>query len=226
MGIEVRSTKNFVNDTGVKIVAYADAGAGKTHAIATLPDPIIISCERGLATLRKFDLPYIEVATMPQMMDAVKYISSSNEMKTRQSVAFDSFTDLAEICLRDEMGKTTNGQKAYGEMANKMIDLCRFLKTFNKHVYITAQLGTMKDELTQIIKYAPSAPGRQLSDELRYQFDNLFYLFRGEHPETKEPVRMFRTDGNEQFAGKNRSAGALNLWEPQDLTAIINKLKV
>jgi len=46
MAIKLNST-SAIAATGVKILVYGQAGAGKTTLITTLPNPIILSAEGG-----------------------------------------------------------------------------------------------------------------------------------------------------------------------------------
>ena len=78
--MEIRSTKDVSISTGVKILVYGQAGAGKTTMIKTLPNPIILSAEAGLLPLSSLNLPYIQVNT-PQDMYEAYIIPRYNEWK-------------------------------------------------------------------------------------------------------------------------------------------------
>ena len=63
MAINIQST-NTITANGLKVLVYGQAGAGKTTLIKTLPKPLILSAEGGLLSLRKENLPFIEIKNM------------------------------------------------------------------------------------------------------------------------------------------------------------------
>jgi len=71
--------------------------------------------------------------------------------------------------------------------------------------------------------YGPSMPGKVLSREIVYQFDEVFCLRR--EPDGNGgtvSALMCNTDGI--YQAKDRS-GALDAWEAPDLGVIIDKIK-
>ena len=56
MAINLRSTKGL-HANGVKLLVYAQAGAGKTSLIPTLPNPVVLSAEGGLLSIADADVP-------------------------------------------------------------------------------------------------------------------------------------------------------------------------
>ena len=61
MAINLKRTGGLTA-SGVKLLVYGAAGAGKTSLIRTLPTPIVLSAEGDLLSIQDADLPYIEVA--------------------------------------------------------------------------------------------------------------------------------------------------------------------
>ena len=70
MTVKIHSTKDAATH-GIKLLIYGQAGSGKTSLAATCPgNPIIISAEAGLLSLKAFDIP----ATTVQSLDDVRQV--------------------------------------------------------------------------------------------------------------------------------------------------------
>ena len=221
MAIALKRTGSL-GATAVKFLGYGGAGYGKTRAISTLPTPITLSAEAGLLSLKEYDLPYIEITSLADLHDAYAWLIGSDEAKAFESVALDSFSEIAEVVLADEKkvlvsGKLRDPRQAYGAMADKMADLLRAFRDLpGKHVYFSAKMEKAIDELG-MSTFAPSMPGNKFAQQLPYFFDEVF-AFR---KEAGHFAIMTGTDG--LWSAKDRS-GKLDLWEPPDLGAIIKKI--
>jgi phage nucleotide-binding protein len=206
----------------VKFLVYGMAGAGKTSLIATLPNPIVLSAEAGLLSLKGADVPYIEINTMADLYEAYEWATSSEEAKHYESIALDSISEIGEVVLAAEKkvkidGKKIHGMKAYGEMQDKMADLIRAFRDLpNRHVYFSAKMEKSTDELG-CVSYAPSLPGNKFAQQLPYFFDEVFAL----RIESFGRALLTQTDG--LWSAKDRS-GRLERLEPPDLGAIIKKI--
>ncbi len=88
--------------SGVKLLVYGQAGAGKTSLIKTLPNPVVLSAEGGLLSIQDADLPYIEISTMDALREAYHWLAGSDEARGFQSVALDSISEIAEVVLNHE----------------------------------------------------------------------------------------------------------------------------
>ena len=126
---------------GVKILTYGGAGVGKTTLIPTLPNPVILSAEGGLLSIKDADLPYIEISTMEELREAYSWLKNSDEAKQFESVAIDSISEIAEVCLGHEKAKAKDPRQAYGEMQTTMAEAIRSFRDLPaRHVYMTAKL--------------------------------------------------------------------------------------
>lgn len=206
---------------GINLLVYGQAGAGKTSLIPTLPAPIIISTEGGLLSIQDSNLPYIEISTIDDLREVYKWLGASNEAAQYQSVAVDSLSEVAEVVLAAEMKKTKDGRQAYGELGIVMTTLIRSFRDLPRHVYMTAKMEKSQDETGKIL-YSPAMPGKSLSQQLPYFFDEVFAL-RIEKDAAGSPQRMLLCDSDGLFQAKDRS-GKLDQWENPDLGAIINKI--
>lgn len=221
MAINLRNT-NDVSISGVKVLVYGEAGAGKTTLIKTLPKPLILSAEAGLLSLRKENLPLIEIHTVEELRDAAKWLETSAEAKQFESVALDSISEIAEVVLANEKALNKDGRAAYGNMNDIMAKVIRSFRDLpNRHVYFSAKMEKAQDE-TGAMLFAPSMPGKTLAQGIPFFFDEVFALrvSRSEKGETKRML-MCRPDG--MWTAKDR-AGVLEMWEEPDLGAIIAKI--
>jgi len=221
MAVTLKSTKGGGTD-GVKILCYGESGAGKTLAIRTLPNPLILSTEKGLLSLSDFELPYEAIDNIDKLDEMYDFIVNDPVGKTFESIALDSITDIAEVCLNAEKKKSADGRAAYGNMADVIAERIRKFRDLpGRNIYFSAQLDKVQDEKGRML-YGPSMPGKTLTQSLPFFFDIVLAL-RAELNEG-QIVRMFQTQTDGLWQAKNRG-GRLEMWEQPDLGEIIRKVK-
>ena len=226
MTFKIQSTQDAARQQGVNILVHGPAGAGKTRLCATLPAPLIISAESGLLSLADYDLPVITVNSLEDVTEAYNFLTRSEEATRYQSVAIDSLTEVAEVCLSHEKAVEVNGKfvdprQAYGALIDKMTLIVRAFRDLpNKHVYMAAQQERIQIDAALI--HGISFPGKQLTTSLPYMFDELFALRVETNPEGKI-VRYLQTSRDSQYDAKDRS-GKLAQFEEPHLGNIINKI--
>tara|TARA_R110000868_G_scaffold259864_1_gene518170 strand:- start:6064 stop:6741 length:678 start_codon:yes stop_codon:yes gene_type:complete len=221
VAINLKSTGNLAGN-GVKLLVYGAAGAGKTSLIPTLPNPIVLSAEGGLLSIQDAELPYIEITTMAELQEAYKWLAESAEAAQFESVAIDSISEIAEVCLNYEKKVNKDPRAAYGAMQEQMADIIRVFRDLpNKHVYMSAKLEKTQDEMGRVL-YAPSMPGNKTGQSLPYFFDEVLAL-RVERDAEGNSQRALMCDSDGLWLAKDRS-GKLDAWEVPDLTVIINKI--
>jgi energy-coupling factor transporter ATP-binding protein EcfA2 len=214
-----RTSGSSVN--GVKMLCYGQSGSGKTTLIRTLPNPIVLSAEGGLLSIQDADLPYIEIASMDDLREAWTWLNTDEGM-AYQSVALDSISEIAEVCLNAEKKATKDPRQAYGAMQEQMADIIRAFRDLpGRHVLMTAKLEKSQDEMARIL-YAPSMPGNKTGQSLPYFFDEVLAL-RVERDADGNTQRALMCDGDGSWLAKDRS-GKLDTWEAPDLGAIIEKI--
>jgi phage nucleotide-binding protein len=220
MAINLQSTKSVASD-GVKILVYGQAGAGKTSLIPTLPKPVILSAEGGLLSIAEADLPFVEISSMDSLREAYKWLTTSDEAKEFESVALDSISEIAEVCLATEKKNNKDPRAAYGEMQTTMAEVIRSFRDIpNKHVYFTAKLEKSQDEMGRML-YAPSMPGNKAGQALPYAFDVVAAL-RVEKDADGVIQRALMCDSDGLWQAKSRIQG-VDAWEAPDVGAIIKK---
>ena len=220
MAINLQST-NTVSASNLKLLVYGQAGAGKTSLIPTLPKPIILSAEGGLLSISQHDIPFIEVTSMDALREAYSWLLDSDEAKQFDSVALDSISEIAEVCLSKEKSIAKDPRQAYGEMQTTMAELIRSFRDLPKHVMMTAKLEKAQDEMGRMM-YSPSMPGNKTGQSLPYFFD-LMLALRVEKDEEGVSQRALMCDSDGLWQAKDRS-GKLDAWEAPDLGVILDKL--
>lgn len=221
--IKITSTKN-VGLNGVKCAVYGPAGIGKTVLCATAPTPIIVSSESGLLSLRDYDIPVIEVKTVNDVNDTLKWANESKEAENFETICLDSITEIAEVHLINYKEEFPDPRTAYGKLADDVSSLIRnFRDLKEKNVYFSAKVVKTLDDTTGTTFHLPSMPGKQLLHGFPFFFDELFYMKIKELEGGKE-IRCLQTGPDLKHEGKDRS-GCLNFIEKPDLTYIFDKIK-
>jgi phage nucleotide-binding protein len=220
MAINLKST-NTVAASNLKLLVYGAAGAGKTSLIPTLPKPVILSAEGGLLSISGHDIPFLEVTSMDSLREAYAWLLDSDEAKQFDSVALDSISEIAEVCLSKEKSIAKDPRQAYGEMQTTMTEVIRTFRDLDKHVLMTAKLEKAQDEMGRML-YSPSMPGNKTGQSLPYYFD-LLLAMRVEKDEEGISQRALMCDSDGLWQAKDRS-GKLDAWEAPDLGIILKKL--
>lgn len=212
---KLKSTKELGVISGCKCLIYGNAGTGKTTLLASAPAPVIISAERGLLSLRKYDLPVWPISNLSDLKEAYTWFTTSKEADRFQTVGIDSMSEIAEVILAEEKKGTKDPRKAYGEAQDSMINLFRGFRDIpRKHVAMLAKQEFTTDSATGAKSYAPSFPGNKLAQQAPYFFDEVFQLINA--PNADGSIgRWLRTQPDLQNQAKDRS-GALAVWENAD----------
>jgi len=220
MAINLKSTSS-VKASGLKMLVYGAAGSGKTSLIPTLPNPVILSAEGGLLSISDKEIPFIEIGSMDALREAYKWLAESDEAKPFESVALDSISEIAEVCLSHEKRVNKDPRAAYGEMQTTMAEAIRMFRDLPRHVYMTAKLEKSQDEMGRML-YSPSMPGQKAGQALPYAFDIIGAMRLEKDAEgVVQRALMLESDG--MWQAKDRS-GKLDQWEAPDLGDIIKKI--
>ena len=217
--MQIKNTKD-VTANYVKILVHGPAGSGKTRLCGTTGGkPIILSAESGLLSLRGQDIDVIEIKNMDDLREAYSFLQSDDKYDW---VCLDSVSEIAEVVLSTEKGKTNDPRKAYGEMQEIMMTLMRSFRDLPKNIYFSAKQDRIKDEVTGGILFGPSASGQKIGPAMPYLFDEVFALHSWKDNEGNIQ-RALQTIKDAQYEAKDRS-GSLDMVEPPDLGAIYKKI--
>ena len=222
MAIQLRSTKDFGRNAGVKVLVYGRPGAGKTRLCATAPAPIILSAESGLLSLSDEDIPVQQITSIDDLNEAYAWLYGSEEAKGYRTVCLDSVSEIAEQVLAKEKAAVKDGRKAYGEMQDRMTRLLRAFRDLpGRNVYFSAKMEKMQNEEGMIL-YQPSLPGKTLSQGVGYFFDEVF-AFVNIKDEDGNLIRCLQTSSDTSYEAKDRS-GKLSFYEAPDLSNVFRKI--
>lgn len=206
------------------MLVYGKAGVGKTRLLATAPAPVIFSAEGGLLSLRSMRLPYIEVKTMAQLNEGYQWLINSHEARQFATPCLDSISEIVEVLLTHEMGRTKDPRKAYGEIITQGLKLIRDFRDIpGRNVVLVAKEEYSKDDSTGTMYFGPAFPGQKLGPAVPYYPDEIFQYNVFQNPQTGQRVEALRCWPDRQNIAKDRS-GSLAEWEQPNLTAIFNKI--
>lgn len=210
----------------VKCLVYGESGIGKTMLSATAPNPLIISAEQGLLSLKDHKIPVILIEDHMDLEEAYKFVTTNPKAKNFKTICLDSISDIAEAVLAHFKDNPADGnthpQAAYGSMADTLMPLIKKFRDIpDKHVYFIAKAKRMKDDYSGITSWMPSMPGQQLGPALPYLFDFVLPMKAGETDKGKK-YRYLQTTADVQWLAKDRS-GKLAPIDKPDLTYIFDK---
>lgn len=224
MPISIKYT-NDLEMQSLKCVIYGFAGAGKTVLCSTAPKPVIISAEKGLISLKRRKVPYIEVKTLNDINAAYKYLKDNDEFQT---ICLDSLSEITEVVFYNflkspevitNQGKV-NPMKAYGLLGTAMIPMIRnFRDMEGKNVIFTSKAKRIVDEEAGgAVNIEPMLPGRVVPDNLPYMVDELLYL-----NVDRKGNRELICHPSKGILAKDRS-GELSDKEKPDISYIFDKI--
>ena len=217
MAFVIKNTSE-ITQKGIKIAVYGNAGAGKTRLCASAPNPLIISAEHGLLSLKSEKVDFVEIKTQKDFDEVYKFVKS--EECKYETICLDSASEIAEVLLIDFKKDEKDPRQAYMKMGDYMIDMIRKFRDLpNKNVVFNFKMKIVEDEDAGVILYVPMAPGKMISQQVPYMFDELFCLLI-----KKDGTRYLQTAADRQRFCKDRS-GSLEKEEQPNLTQLINKIK-
>jgi hypothetical protein len=225
------STRNAGVDR-LKVLVHGPAGAGKTYLASTTGNhrsTMVLSAEAGLLSLREFEINAIEIDSFKALRDAYSWIAAGCPLSadpesedTFQWIVLDSISEIAENCLTDMKKKYPDGRQAYGEMGNIMVQLIKSFRDLPYHVVMTCKQSRDQDASGMML-YGPSLPGKMVTQNISYLFDEVLALRVNVDDEGK-PVRYLQCQRDNQYDCKDRS-GSLDLFEPANLNHIWSKIR-
>lgn len=224
----ITSTKQAADNKMPKVVVYGQAGVGKTSLIKTLPPEqvLIANAEGGLMSIADVDIDTTRIKTFQDILDLYKWFTENPAAKKYKLLAFDSLSDIAEVCLAYEKSQANDKRQAYGEMADKMIYIIRQFRDLDVGVLFICKLEKNKDEVSGAMMYSPLLPGQVLTKQLPYLVDALLAMRMTAPDAEGNSTRYIQTQPDYQWDAKCRNAPgrSLDRHEPADLGWIFDKL--
>ncbi len=236
MAITYSTTAATTATQGIKAAIYGNSATGKTSSIATAPAPFIIAAEPGLLSLTKGNIQRMFGANMPGITYdiPVAKIESCADLRgihaafirkdpwtlAFKTLALDSLSQIAEYELKYQMTQTPNGQKAYGQMADEVLDCIRLFMTLDGlNVIFTAKQAIS----TASGLYSGSFPGQLLDFHFPFEFDEIFQMVLADNG-SGGVNRYFRTVSDHKNFAKDRSGALDPRGEFPNWSTVFNKI--
>lgn len=230
MSIQIQYTNRISAKDGINCVTYGVSGSGKTRLSITCPTPIVLSAEKGLLSIRKYNIPFIDISEYKDLIEAYNWIMKSSEAKKYGTYVLDSLSEIAEVVLSEEKKKTRDGRQAHGETQQQMYQIIRqFRDIKGHHKYFIAKEQRIADGMLR--RSVPIMPSEKLVQQLPYFFDLVLHLFVGEYLDNngqRVSYRALHTNAGPEWDAKDRSGNLepIEYGQTQDgpnLTYIFNK---
>lgn len=227
---KIQTVDDAIEFNGLKCCVYGFASAGKTVLTSTTGGTIIVlSAESGLLSLKRLPshlkehMRIIIIDTLAKLREVYQWLLSD---RMADWVGIDSGSEIAEVLLTDKKGTSKDGRAAYGDMADEMMQIFRQIRDLpNYNVVMTAKMTRIKDDFTGITSYVPMFPGKILTTQVPYMFDEIFALRVEQNPQDPtQLVRVLQTGRDVSYECKDRS-GTLAQFEPADLQHIARKIQ-
>jgi hypothetical protein len=170
------------------VVGYGDAG--KTRFASYTPRPIYLDCENSRGSLFDRAMPFIEIKTSSDMLDALEYLrkleripKSERQYQTVVVDTLDSFQrKLKDEWVRDQNAAAFRGFDAWGFLDSKMQMLLTRLLNLDYNVIVNVHPVWEKNYSDDD---SPGAYALQLDGKIQNQIFNDFALvaFMGSYTE-------------------------------------------
>ena len=228
--MKLETVDEAIEFNGLKCCVYGLAGAGKTVLTSTVDGTIIVlSAESGLRSLKnapaevKERMRIVQIKTIAELNEAHAWLASG---KMSDWIGIDSGSEIAEVLLSVKKGENKDPRAAYGDMADEMMKTFRDIRDLpNYNVIMTAKMTRIKDDFTNITSYVPMFPGKILTNQVPYMFDEIFALRVEQDPtDPAKLVRVLQTGRDISYDCKDRS-GMLDMFEPASLAHITRKIQ-
>ena len=100
MEFEIKSTKDIVDNNGVKILCYANSGFGKTSMLGTLEGKtLLLNVENGFLVLKDKDIDTIDITDIATLGEV--YNALTDGTLKYDNIAIDSLSEIGEMVVSD-----------------------------------------------------------------------------------------------------------------------------
>lgn len=180
--IKYSKKKNFI-----KAMIAWDVGSGKTSLWATLPKPLFVCTENGLLTIADKNPLAIEVNSILDLRDTLKYLKKQLALPLEkrdapfESVVIDSLSAMS-TAIKNNI--TNNGQQSmdirkWGILADQLMGLFVEFVKLPTNVVFLVHTAEKEDEDTKKTYYNLSIEWGA-KDKVAREFDIIAYIFKKE----------------------------------------------
>lgn len=219
---DLKAAKEFAQCFGIKAVVYGPPGTGKTPILNSAPRPLLLACEPGLLSMRNSTIPTWIGDTPARIDEFFKWFFNSAETKNFDTLGIDSASFMADIYLQKALKDNKHGMKAYGEMAESVMEHLRTLfYTRYKHTYIICKEEAHTGDGLTIKR--PYLPGKVLNIDVPHLYDAVLRLAKANVPKMNgQEMLAFQCVGTYNIIARNRT-GNLDDFEAPDFGALVSK---
>jgi len=164
---------------------YGDPGAGKTHAAAMAPHPLVLLTEKnGMTTIRRAnpDALVVEVNNVADLREVIGMAIRGDLPTGTRSLVVDSLTEVQRLFRDEIMASKPAGQtfslQDWGTMAEKMRRFMRTLRDIRYHVVATALAENITSDHDGVRYTQPAFDGKKTGAEVAQYFNGVAYLFK------------------------------------------------
>lgn len=196
----------------ISFLLYGEPGAGKTHAAAQAPAPLVLLTERnGMTSIRRSnpDALVVEVNSVAGIGEVLKMAMGGQLPNNRRTLVVDSLTEVQRLIKDDIMAGKPAGQpfalQDWGTMAERMRRFMRTLRDIPYHVVATALAEASVSEADGVRYVQPAFDGRKTGAEVAQYFNGVAYLFKKQATDDDgQPVVLHQAmfDGPSRFVVK------------------------
>jgi hypothetical protein len=169
----------------IGFLLYGDPGAGKTHAAALAPKPLVLLTEKnGLTTIRRAnpDALVVQVNNVSDLREVVGMAMNGQLPGDVRTLVVDSLTEVQRL-FRDEIMAAKGAGQAFslqdwGTMAEKMRRFMRTLRDIPYHVVATALSESVVSDADGVRYVQPQFDGRKTGSEVAQYFNGVAYLYK------------------------------------------------
>lgn len=228
MALNFGNTASESMQHGIKGVVYGESGVGKTALAATCEAPFIINSDKGLLTLRQFNIPTATINNDKDLSDIKTWIANSQEARQFRTFFFDGISSITDVMLFDALrtGRKDN-RLAYADAGRDMTELLIWARDFaGPHIMFTAEVDYVRDKLGGVMRIQPRVPGKGLAPTIAYKFDFIAYMSAQLNPVTQQVDRLLQLQPDDQKVAKARVGfnTSIGPYERAHLGNLFNKI--
>ncbi len=177
MGIIHFSTKGKFWPQHLRVLVAGDPGTGKTTFATDFPDPFVINCAGGLASVADQEFAYADVYSEADVATAVEAIKAGSDGPlgdyTPQTLVIDSIDELQRRIMLSRLNEKQRSETQiddWGWIATRFNKMFTALANLDMHLVITCRINDEMDKL---------AIGGQFGNQIHNYVD---YALRAETP--------------------------------------------
>jgi len=177
MGIIHFSTKGKFWPEHLKVLVAGDPGSGKTSFATGFPNPFVVNCAAGLASVTNREFPYADVYSEADVATVVEAIKAGPEGAlgdyVPETLVIDSVDELQRRILMSRLAdkkRSETTMEDWGWIATRFNKIFTAITSLDMHVVITCRINDEMDKL---------AIGGQFGNQIHNYID---YAFRTEVP--------------------------------------------